>query len=91
MAPLAQVPQNMWVPWLQRACRWKAYTATGPDSPSDALLFSSRLISLSPLVCFPLPHQGAHDIALSVDSICSFVSAASYFLVSCSLVVIRIL
>jgi hypothetical protein len=66
----------MWVPCSQRACGWKAYTATGPDSPSDALLFSSRLISLKPVGVSPLSLQGAHDIALSAVSICSFVSVA---------------
>ena len=64
----------MWVPCSRCACGWKAYTATGPDSPFDALLFSSCLISLKPVGVFPLPLQGVHDIALSAVRIYSFVS-----------------
>jgi hypothetical protein len=73
----------MWVPCSRCACRGKAYTATGPDSPSDALLFSSCLISLKPVGVSPLPLQGAHDIVLSAVSICSFVRSLLHF-VYCS-------
>ena len=73
----------MWVPCSRCACGWKAYTATGPDSPSDALLFSSCLISLKPVGVSSLPLQGAHDIVLSAVSICSFVRSLLHF-VYCS-------